>query len=264
MKIFPVRDVFDRICRSVEARYADTEPLCTRTDRCDTPRCGIDGITLDGLKARAVHGEPGSPEHTAVWRYVARHLRDEAADEGERDWMLITIWLLVPRLRGAAYAIARRTGAERADVCSALLQGALEAAQAIEKVDAARVEQHLIDTAFTVGWQTGRRSPRETPVGDVWERDRGREEMVLQSSGATPGEVICVDVMTGAIVQRAQGERLGSLAYRMGLLAHVRRERRHLRSRQGRPLASTHQIPGRAGSQPDLFEMWGPVDEAPS
>ncbi|MFD7495621.1 hypothetical protein ACFV8T_24915 [Streptomyces sp. NPDC059832] len=260
----PAHDVFARICQSVEDRYADTALLCGRTARRSTPLCDGEGITLDILKTRAVRGEPGSPERIAAWRHIARHLRDEAAVGGERDWTLITVWLIAPRLRGAAYVIARRTGAEWADVCSALLQGALEAARAIERVDATRIEQHLVDAAFAAGWRTDRRSPKEKPVGEVGERYSAREEMVLQPLTARLGEVVRVDAMSSALAQRAQGERLGSLAYRMGLLARVRQERRHSRSVQRQPRAGVHQKPGGSSEQPRLFEMQGSADEASS
>lgn len=260
-------DVFTRICRSVEDRYADTVLMCGRAAWRSSLLCGGEGVTLGDLKSCAVRGEPGRPERTAAWRHIARHLGEEAEDEGERDWTLITVWLLAPRLRGAAYAIARRTGAERADICSALLQGALEAAGAIEKVDATQIEQHLVDAAFAVGWQTGRRSPKETPVGEVGEvgeRDTAREQTALQPLIATLGEVVRVDAMSGALAQRAQGERLGSLAYRMGLLTHVRQVRRHSWSRQRQPSADVHHTPGEPSGEPCLFEMRGPADEAPS
>ncbi|MFE4176452.1 hypothetical protein ACFRR7_31115 [Streptomyces sp. NPDC056909] len=259
-----VHDVFTRICRSVEDRYADTVLLCGRAVWPAIPFCGGGETTLDDLKASAVRGEPGRPVRIAAWRHISHHLCEEAGDRGERDWTLITAWLLAPRLRGAAYSIARRTGAERADVGSALLQGVLEAARATGSVDATHIEQHLIDAAFAVGWQTGRRSPKETPVEEVWGGDSAREETVLQPLTATRGEVVRVDAMSGELAQRAQGERVGSLAYRMGLLAHVREVRRHSRSRQRQSRAGIHRTPGESSEQPCLFEMWGPDSEARS
>ncbi|MGW2057430.1 hypothetical protein ACWCOZ_26545 [Streptomyces sp. NPDC001840] len=264
MTMSSAHDVFTRIGRSVEDRYADTVLLCGRAAWPAIPFCGGGETTLDDLKTSAVRGEPWRPERIAAWRHISRHLCEEAGDRGKRDWTLITAWLLAPRLRGAAYSIARRTGAERADVGSALLQGVLEAARAIGNVDATHIEQHLIDAAFAVGWQTGRRSPKETPVEEVWEGDSAQEETVLQPLTATLGEVVCVDAMSGELAQRAQGERLGSLAYRMGLLAHVRQVRRHSRSRQRQSRAGVHRTLGESSEQPCLFEMWGPDSEARS
>ncbi|MGW1842679.1 hypothetical protein [Streptomyces sp. NPDC001966] len=260
----PANDVFACICRSVEDRYTDTALLCRSTARRSTPLCDGEADTLDALRTHAVHGEPGSPERIAAWRHIAHHLCKEAAIGGERDWTLIAVWLIAPRLRGAAYAIARRTGAEWDDVCSTLLQGALEAAQAIERADATQIEQHLVDAAFAVGWRTGRRSPKEKPVGNVGEQHSAWEEMVLQPLTTTPGKVVRVDVMSGALVQRAQGERLGSLAYRMGLLAHVRQERRRSRSGQRQTRTGVPQRLGESRGQPRLFEIQGAADEASS
>ena len=260
----PAHDVFTRIWRSVEDRYADTGLLCRRPDCRFLSLCSGVETTLDDLRSHAVRGDPERPERIVAWRHIAHHLGEEAENRGERDWTLITAWLLAPRLRGAARAIAGSTGAERADVASALLQGVLGAARATEHVDATQIEQHLVDAAFAAGWQTGRRSPKETLVGEVGERDSARNETLLQPLTDSLGELIYVDAMSGVLAQRAQGERLGSLAYRMGLLAHVRNVRRHSRSRQGQQRAGVHRAPGESSEQPRLFEMWGSGDEASS
>ncbi|MFJ5119380.1 hypothetical protein [Kitasatospora sp. NPDC088548] len=247
-------DVFARICRSVEEQYADTVLLCG-----SAALCGSGGpISLDDLRSQARSGESGHPERTAAWRHIARHLREEAEVGGERSWTLIAVWLLAPRLRGVAYSIARQTGAERADVGSALLQGVLEGARAIKREAPADIEQHLMGAVFTTGWQTGRRGPKETPVGG-W--GMAREEVVPQPMTRTPASVVFVDVMSRTLVQQAQGERLGALAYRLGLLAHVRQVRRISRSRLRRPYGGDHHA---LSEQPTLFEMWGPAHEASS
>ncbi|WP_329146084.1 hypothetical protein OG275_17180 [Streptomyces niveus] len=260
----PAHDVFTRICRSVEDRYADSALLCGRAACRSLSLCAGVETTLDDLKAHAVRGESERPDRIAAWSHIAHHLGEEAENRGEGDWTLITAWLLAPRLRGASWAIARSTGAERADVASALLQGVLGAASAAEHVDATQIEQHLVDAAFAAGWQTGRRSPKETLVREVGEQDSARNETLLQSLTDSLGELVHVDAMSGVLAQRAQGERLGSLAYRMGLLAHVRNVRRHSRSRQGSQCAGVHRALGEPSEQPRLFEMWGSGDEASS
>lgn len=253
--MYPAQDVFTRICRSVEDLHTGAVLLCDEA-----------GTTLENLRPFAGRGELGNPERIEAWQRIAHHMREEAAGGAgaDQDWTLIALWLLAPRLRGGAYAIARRTGAERGDVCSALLAGALEAVQGIEGTDATQIEQYLVDAAFAVGWRTGRRRPMETPVGEVRERDSALLETELPLSTAACGEVVDVDAMSGALAQRAQGERLGSLAYRMGLLAHVRQVRRESRARQRQPRAGSHRAPGEPSGQPSLFEIWGCADEAPS
>ncbi|MEU8681088.1 hypothetical protein [Streptomyces sp. NPDC048611] len=129
---------------------------------------------------------------------------------------------------------------------------------------ATSIEEHLVDAAFAAGWQTGRRSPKETLVGEVGERESARKEMVQEPFTATLREVIRVDALSGALAQRAQGERLGALAYRMGLLAHVRQVRRHSRSQQRQSRAGVHRTPCESSGQPCLFEMWGSDGESPS
>ncbi|MFF8769790.1 hypothetical protein [Kitasatospora sp. NPDC015120] len=182
-----------------------------------------------------------------MWRHVARHVREESCTGGERIWTLAAVGLLVPRLHGAAYAIARRTGAERADVGSALLLGVLEGARTVPEASAG-IEQHLMDAAFAAGWRTGRRGSRETPAG---ERDAARDEAQPSFVLRTPG-VVSVGAMSGRLLQRAQGERLGALAHRLGLLPHVREVRRAGRSRHGGPLGGDHRT---RGEQPALFEL---------
>jgi len=142
--------------------------------------------------------------------------------------MLVAVWLLAPRLRGAAYSLSRRTGAEHADVCSALLQGTLEGARTLGRVDTSLAEQHLVDAAFAAGWRTGRRSPEEAPVGE-WGTVQEPEESDPLTIAAD--EVVRVDGMSRTLAQQAQGERLGSLAYRLGLLDHVRQVRQRGRRR---------------------------------
>ncbi|TBO58143.1 hypothetical protein EYS09_19005 [Streptomyces kasugaensis] len=258
MSVPTTLDVFTRICRSVEEQYADTMVLCGPADARTAPCGGGEPISLEDLRSRARSGDSVHLGRTAAWGHIAHHLREEAEAEGERSWMLITVWLLAPRLRGAAYSIARCTGAERADVGSALLQGALEGARTIKGVGPADIEKHLIDAAFAVGWQTGRRGSKETPV-EEW--NMVGEETGPQPMTRTPGAVVRVDVMSRTLAQQAQGERLGALAYRLGLLSHVRQVRRTSRSRPRRPRDGARRTPS---EQPCLFEMWGSAHEASS
>ncbi|MGW1664013.1 hypothetical protein [Streptomyces microflavus] len=158
------------------------------------------------------------------------------------------MWLFAPRLRGAAYSISRRTGAEHADVCSALLQGTLEGLRTLGRADATAAERHLVDAAFAAGWRTGRRSPEETSVGE-WgavEKPEGPDSLAIAAD-----EVVRVEGMSRTLAQQAQGERLGSLAYRLGLLAHVRQVRQRGRRRASRVVQPV------VSDQLDLFGMLG-------
>lgn len=251
MSVSPTSDVFTRICRSVEGRYAEAmlpcEPPSARIAPCD----GGGPMSLDDIRTQARSGKPDHPERTAAWRHIAGHLQGEAEGEGERGWALIAIWLLVPRLRGGAHSIARRTGAERADVGSALLLGAFEGVRNVTEADLADLEQRLMDAAFAAGWRTGRRGPKEIPLGE-W--DMAREEAAPPLLTAKPGDVISIGAMSGILAQRAQGERLGALAHRLGLLAHVRQVRRLSRTRPRQPRSRDYPA---LSDQPPLFETWG-------
>ncbi|MEW1615323.1 MULTISPECIES: hypothetical protein [unclassified Streptomyces] len=248
----PSPDVFSRICRSVEQRYAQGQPLCSGSDAAMEPHCGRAGISLDDLRSQALRTGPGHPDRIAHWRHIVGHIRQdpEDKDEGGRSWTLVAVWLLAPRLRGAAYSLSRRTGAEHADVCSNLLQGMLEGVRTLGRADASLAEQHLVDAAFAAGWRTGRRSPEETPVGE-WgtvQEPEGPDPLTIAA-----GEVVRVEGMSRTLAQQAQGERLGSLAYRLGLLDHVRQVRQ-----RGRRRASPR-VQTAVSEQLGLFGMRGPA-----
>ncbi|MFJ2023769.1 hypothetical protein ACIODW_08145 [Streptomyces sp. NPDC087897] len=248
----PPPDVFARICTSVEHRYAQGQPLCSHSDARVEPHCGRAVVSLDDLRSQALRAEPDHPDRIAHWRHIADHIRQDPENGGAcgRSWTLIAVWLLAPRLRGAAYSLSRRTGAEYADVCSALLQGTLEGARTLGRAETSLVEQHLVDAAFAAGWRTARRSPEETPVGE-WGTMREPEERDLLTIAAD--DVLRVDGMSRTLAQQAQGERLGSLAHRLGLLAHVRQVRQ-----RGRRRASLRLQPV-VSEQLGLFGMRGPA-----
>lgn len=252
MSLCPSTDVFTRICRSVEQRYDQGRPLCGGSDAPMEPHWGRVGISLDDLRSQALRAEPGHPDRIAHWRHIAGHIgknpEDEGEGEGGRSWTLVAVWLLAPRLRGVAYSLSRRTGAEHADVCSALLQGMLEGVRTLGRADTSLAEQHLVDAAFAAGWRTGRRSPEETSVGE-WGSVQEPEWPDPLTIAAD--EVVRVEGMSRTLAQQAQGERLGSLAYRLGLLDHVRQARQRGRRRAG-PRVQTA-VSGQLG----LFEMRG-------
>lgn len=248
----PSSDVFIRICRSVEERHTDGRPLCHGTDTHAEPHCAGTGISLDDLRSQALRAEPDDPDRVAHWRHIAGHIRQDPENEvgSGASWTLLAVWLLAPRLRGAAYSLSRRTGAEHADVCSALLQGTLEGARTLGRAGASAAEQHLVDAAFTAGWRTGRRSPEETPVGE-WgtvEEPEGPDPLAIAAD-----EIVRVEGMSRTLAQQAQGERLGSLAYRLGLLAHVRQVRQRGRRRASRGVQPV------VSEQLDLFGMRRPA-----
>ncbi|MET9493849.1 hypothetical protein [Streptomyces sp. NPDC006552] len=133
-------------------------------------------------------------------------------------------------------------------MCSALLQGTLEGVRTLRRADTSLAEQHLVDNAFAAGWRTGRRSPEETPVGEwrTMQEPEGLDPLMIAGD-----EVLRVEGMSRTLAQQAQGERLGSLAYRLGLLDHVRQVRQSERRRASRRVQTT------VSEQLDLFGVWG-------
>ncbi|WP_436980421.1 hypothetical protein [Streptomyces sp. enrichment culture] len=232
----------------MEQLYAQGQPLCSGSDAPMEQHCGRAGISLDDLYSQALRTEPGHPDRIAHWRHIVGHIRREQEVEDGQRWTLVAVWLLAPRLRGAAYSLSRRTGAEHADVCSNLLQGTLEGVRTLGRVDASLAEKHLVDAAFAAGWRTGRRSPEETPVGE-WGSVQEREEPDALTIAAD--EVVRVEGMSRTLAQQAQGERLGSLAYRLGLLDHVRQVRQHRRHR------ASPRVRAAVSGQPGLFGVEG-------
>lgn len=255
----PTADVFTRIGRWVEGRCAD-ERLCTHTGACPEPPLVV-CVSLDELRAVISGSDVGSPVRLALWRHIARRVHAESAEVGERRWELIALWLLTPRLEGGARAVARRTGAETADACSAMLSGVLGALRTVGTTEPAAVEEYLMSAAFHAVWRTGRRDPRAVPV-EEWDRVSGdscdpRDPFPGHADAADHagcgggGGLVHVGPMSQALFQRVHGERLGSLAHRLGLLPHVREVRR-LRRARPRPGAGGSR-PGAA--QPLLFDV---------
>ncbi|SCD64097.1 hypothetical protein GA0115239_104830 [Streptomyces sp. BpilaLS-43] len=251
MNLPATRDVFTEISRSVEA-FHGVELLCGRAGS-GAVRCeGGAPVTLAGLRAQARSHEAGAPSEVALWHHIAHHLREEAEGDGEQRWTLITVWLLATRLRGVSWWFVRHTGAERDDVCSALLNGLLEGVRSVEASDPVDVERHLVSAACAAGGRTGRRHREESPAG---ERDMAPPDRAAPPPTRAPGEIIHVNGMSRDLARRMQGERLGALAHRLGLLPHVRQVRRNNRS-HSRCVGDRPRLFELTDEQTCLFETW--------
>ncbi|GHB06090.1 hypothetical protein ACIQRS_30100 [Streptomyces termitum] len=226
-------DVFARVERSVEERHAGGVFPC-RGGAAEGACATGGGVSLVEARSRARGGDFTDSERLAVWQHVGRHLQEEAKDPGDRTWTLIAVWLLASRLRAASYKISRANpGSALADVASAVLEGVLEGVRTIGEKSPEDVGRHLVNAAYTAGWlQAVSPHRRETPVGE-WEVLGGTVAQGPQVRA--PGGVVEVGDLSGALARRAQGERLGSLAHRLGLLEHARRVRRANRAGSRRP-----------------------------
>ncbi|MGW1275769.1 hypothetical protein ACWD4V_02255 [Streptomyces tsukubensis] len=240
MSTAPFTAIFFRLDRRVTTHYAD-HTWCLHTTSCPGPLS--DGhADLRQLRHTAMHGDPES--RAALWQHLGHRACAEPTGTADRPWTLLVLWLLAPRLKAASLTIARRTGADKADVCSTTVLGALEGLSTLARAHPSErpedVEAFLIHSAFEASWRTGRSGSRERPMADV--------EPVSPdtSSGAhrlpVPSRVSIVEAtrMTQALMQQANGERLGALAHRLGLMPHVREVRRLRHGRQPTPSAVKH------------------------
>jgi hypothetical protein len=230
MSILPFTNVFTCLAHWVETCCSE-ECLCLHRGSCADASTGS-CLPLSALRAVMQQEAPGCAVRTELWQALARRLEYETEHGQEGRWALIALWLLTPRLKGAARTIAGRTGAELSDVCSAVLAGAIQGMAAVPAVDPDHIEQHLMDSACAGGWKTGRRAPNEVLAAEV---DDGPPGPLLQEAAPSfiDGQVVQVSTMSMALAQQAHGERLGAVAQRLGLVRHVREVRRLRRARLG-------------------------------
>ena len=230
MSVLPFANVFACLAHWVETCCSD-ERLCLHLGGCaEAPADSC--LPLDAVRAVMQEEAPRCAVRPDLWHAIGGRLEREAEHGQEQRWTLITLWLLTPRLKGAARTIAGRAGAEPNDVCSALLAGAVEGIATAQETDPDQIEQHLMDSAFAAGWKTGRRAPNETPAAEV---EKGLLAPLLQVAAPTflDGQVVRVCAMSMGLAQQANGERLGALAQRLGLMRHVREVRRLRRAGLG-------------------------------
>ena len=227
MSVLPFTDVFDCLAHRVETSCSD-ERLCLHDGRC-TEATADTCLPLSALRTAMRYEERGSAKRAQQWQAIAQHLGHEAGLGLEGPWTVIALWLLTPRLKFAVRTVVAWTGAERGDVSSEVLAGAIQGMATVRAANPDRIEDHLLDAAYAAGRKTGRRAPNEVPEPEV-----GNGLSVPDLQMAAPifidGHVVRVGPMSMALAQRAEGERLGALAHRLGLLQHVREVRRSRRA----------------------------------
>lgn len=141
-------------------------------------------------------------------------------------WSLVALWVLLPGLRRTVARLSARFRADAEDICSAVLLGALEGLREIAP-DQPDIGRLLWRRASSGGWQVVRAAWREYPAEDV--------EVAGGSRRARAGDAWAPAVVhrgipdsageIGADPGRREGERLGSVAHRMGLGETVRAAR---------------------------------------
>ncbi|MEU7644452.1 hypothetical protein [Streptomyces huasconensis] len=256
MTVLPFADVFASLAHWVET-CCSNEFLCLHDGDCTEAPEGscLPVNTLQMIAQRSPHE---SARRSELWRAVARSLEAEAERDQKGRWVLIALWVLAPRLKGAVRTIARRTGAEASDVCSAALIGVIEGTRTIRAVGPDEIEEHLLDTACAAGWKAGRRGAYEVLDAEVEDRP-ARPPLDEPATTFVGDQLIEVGTMSLALAQRVQGERLGALAQRLGLMQHVREVRRLGRAGLGANAGAADR--GAREKQQWLFEMGGNSDE---
>ncbi|MEU7321672.1 hypothetical protein ABZ682_14125 [Streptomyces griseoviridis] len=231
MTLLPFNDVFACLAHWVETSCLD-ERLCLHDGGCtEAPADAC--LPLGALWIAMRNEDRDSAKRAQYWRTIAHHLEREAQRGLEGPWTIIALWLLTPRLKGVARTIVGLTGAERGDVCSEVLAGAVQGMRTIRAAHCERVEGYLVREAYAAGRKTSRRARNEVPEPDL---DIGLvvPDPHLATSSFLDGHVVEAGPMSMALVQRVHGERLGALAQRLGLLQHVREVRRQRRVGPGR------------------------------
>ncbi|MEU6173987.1 hypothetical protein ABZ832_18950 [Streptantibioticus parmotrematis] len=215
----------------VERLYSD-ERLCLHSSA--SPCDPDEHLRLDEVRSAGSYQATDEGLRQEIWSQVARLVRSERKGESAR-WSVIAVWLLLPMVRSGSRVIARTRGAELADVRSAMVTGALTGLAAPDLMDQADIRSALVAQAFAHARRAARRPAEEMPTGSVelWSPASpaaGGERADPEASSWAPHDIICVRWLTPDLARRVQGERLGELAERLGLLENVRANRRRLRS----------------------------------
>ncbi|MCE4942331.1 hypothetical protein LVX13_04180 [Streptomyces albulus] len=243
------------LMRSVDAwvarTYAD-ERLCLHraSDACDP----AEHLDLAAARTVVLHSAADEALRRAVWTRLVQLAQAEGLT-GTSRWPLITVWMLLPQLGRGSRTIARSLRAELADVRSAMVMGLLAGLGTIDPDRQPDVRTVLIRHAFAAGWRVGRRPAAELPTEGM-----RLAQTVRPHGDADPGlggtcDVIPVTWLSSDLAQRIQGERLGALAECLGLMGHVRAQRRRLRARRQQDRPSVRSAAG--GTQEALDLRWG-------
>jgi DNA-directed RNA polymerase specialized sigma24 family protein len=158
----------------------------------------------------------------AVWGELMRRTR-----AGDQIWQEIAIWMMVPKLRAIARRICRGAPMELSDVQSEVILGFIEGLRTIDP-SSENLEWLLRRAASHRGWHVREQRRNEIPVEDI-NLVAGRPVNGDQV-GDPPVAPVHADIIAGTSEdadsrRRLEGERLGSVAQRLGLRDHVRRSR---------------------------------------
>jgi hypothetical protein len=176
-------------------------------------------LTLDQARKTVFDPEADEAVREGIWRQVVGLVQEQRGGECEPPWQLITVWMVIPALRGTASRLFHRFRVDRSDVQSEMLLAFIEA---VHSVDPGHPDlgAFLCRKACSGGWRVRQRVSPEAPVEDI---DLAvRSLPAADSNDVFPqGHVrsggLRAQTSNPASPTQVEGERLGALAHRLGL-----------------------------------------------
>ncbi|MFF2660716.1 hypothetical protein ACFVUH_25550 [Kitasatospora sp. NPDC058032] len=175
---------------------------------------------------------------TAIWRQVVADARQEPRG-GVGTGRLVVVWLAVPGLYRNLHRILRQSRVERADLEAEAVLALLAAIDTSEPDDPDAGGQ-MIKEAVNQMWAFANRVRREVPVIDIARFAESRNVTVAQDQPWQPADRwelhltppprrdgLAATIRFAESPTRREGERVGALAYCVGLPDIVFRARRH-------------------------------------
>lgn len=195
---------------------------------------------------QALYGDlADEPQVSAIWRDVIRAAQSD--NTPGRQWQMLLLWLVMPRLAGTARRIARRLRVGPQDAEGEMVATLLERLPAIDTESPDAIGQ-LLHAARSSAWNYARSEARSFPYADMetvaarharpeaddsQENDENDIDHVEWETAPPPGPAgLRASLRVTVSAAQVEGERLGALAKHLGLHDMVRQT--HHRSRRRR------------------------------
>jgi hypothetical protein len=205
-------------------------------------------VTADGavrmapqdLRDALTSRDGANPLAAAVWQEAIRAAQGDPT--AQRTYRLLAVWLALPRVRKAVRLAAIRLHADRRELEAEILLGLIEGITSADPYQAG-VDGQLIRGAVNRMWTAVRPRIRELPSQDMERLASAHDEapediadLLLERSAEADWQLSITppdrpDGLTAPLrftvsAAQVEGERLGSLAERLGLREVVHRARR--------------------------------------
>lgn len=186
----------------------------------DAPDSTARDLTLP--QARAFTRDLTNPlkQRDQIWRELIARART-APD----PWALAATWMLLPALKSATYRICRTTRLDIADLRSAVITGFLEA---LATIDPER--DNLGSALYWSAYNAGRAACRPHRLADPTDEIDRIAAYITDTAPPIHRGIVETTHASQPARSQLEGERLGSIAHRMGVadhLHHSSRCRRH-------------------------------------